>query len=161
MFGSLTFHGWLQPIRMRTWGETDSTIPPVLCRSCTDQSSCLSLSELGCFNGSRNETLLQSCNVFYAYKNLYVVKVKISCFPHFLKLYIFLLLVFQKFLKPKGHFTPTWIPMFLAVLSVPINHKHWDTTVFQIIHQNSSRSAHEYHCLSISQAYLVCVYEHV
>jgi len=161
MFGILTFHGWLQPIRIRTWGETDSNILPVLCRSCTGQSSYLSLNELGRFNGSRNETLLQSCNVFYASKNLYFVKVKLSCFPCFLTLYIFSSLVFQKFLKPKEHFTPTWIPLFLAISSVPINHKHWDATVFQIIHQNLPRSAHEHHCLSISQAYLVCVYEHV
>ena len=132
MFGFLIFHDWFQPIRMRTCGETDSTIFLVLCRPCTAQSSCLSLSEVDCFLAACNETLLQSFNIFYASKNVCILsKLNFHALHAFWSYYTFLLVALRKVLKPKGHFHWKWIPVFLTVSSVPVNHKHRDSTVFQ------------------------------
>ena len=58
---------------------------------------------------------------------------------------IFLLLVLHKFLEPNRHFTVETDANILTVLSVPINRKHWDSTVY--VHNNIIIC--NYHCLDL------------
>jgi len=58
---------------------------------------------------------------------------------------LILLLVFHKFLEPNRHFTMEIHSKILTVLSVPINHKHRDSTVY--VHSNIIIC--NYHCLDL------------
>jgi len=58
---------------------------------------------------------------------------------------IFLLLVFRKFLEPNRHFTVEIDSNILTVLSVAINRKHGDSTVY--VHNNIIIC--NYHCLDL------------
>ena len=58
---------------------------------------------------------------------------------------LILLLVFHKFLEPNRHFTVEIDSKILTVLSVPINRKHRDSTVYA----HSNIIICNYHCLDL------------
>lgn len=45
-----------------------------------------------------------------------------------INVYIYLLQLMHKFLEPKMLLHLQWIPMFMTVLLVPVNHQHWEST---------------------------------
>ena len=63
------YRDWFQQIRKRLHGQQVSSLPFLLCGSLSAESSCLALSKVDCFHASRNETVLQSFGLFYAFKN--------------------------------------------------------------------------------------------
>jgi len=48
--------------------------------------------------------------------------------------FIFLLLVFYQFLNERGVFHCKWIPVFVIVLSVPVNHNSKSSLYSHVIH---------------------------
>ena len=96
-----TFCDWLWWIRMRTrvW-RVSFSILLLLHRSV---KLCLSSDEFDLFNASLNEHLLWSFNIFYASKEwLSFTKNKLPCFWGY---FVFVLLMFYKFLRWNRHFT--------------------------------------------------------
>ena len=73
-------------------------------------------------------TLLQSLNVFYAPKKcLCFIKNKLSCSLR--TFYVFRTRISLSSWKQTGNLPWKWLPMFMAVLSVPINHEYSDCIV--------------------------------
>jgi hypothetical protein len=85
-------------------GHMAGKSPPsflVLFRSLSAVKLCLLLSEINFFSLLWNETLLQSCNVFYVSKKCILLKIDINAF----KVFMFVLLIFLKCFEPNTHFT--------------------------------------------------------
>jgi len=103
----------------------------LLHRSLPGQSVQLALCNINCVNSLWNVTVLRSCNKFYAPKKcLCFIKNKLSCSLR--TFYVFRTRISLSSWKQTGNLPWKWLPMFMAVLSVPINHEHWVSTALHI-----------------------------
>jgi hypothetical protein len=93
-----TFKSWGQ----RGWQGSCPHSSAIVQITLSSVSICLSLSEVDCCHALCNGTCLQICNVFYASKKVFVLK--LSYFLHFCGYFMFLLLLFHMFLQPNCHF---------------------------------------------------------
>lgn len=86
------------------------------------------------------------CKIF-----LILLKINLPASEGFLGHFIFLVLVFQKFLEPNRWFKLKIDPMYMMVLSVPINHRYLDSTVSSFrVYPHFLRHTRSLHRITVS-----------
>lgn len=127
----LTLLDWFQWIRIKSYSRCVSS--PFSCY-CTFHSSSvkfsLSLGEFAYFHALwTDENLLKTFKGFYAFKKCVLLTINLFCL--FSCYFIFLIMLFHKFLKQIGVLKSKWNTVFVIACQFQFHHEHQDSTVFQ------------------------------
>lgn len=127
--------GWIQWMRPRGWWNSCSTSTGIVQITLSSVSLCLSLSEVDHRCSLWNLAPRHSCDIFYASKVcLYVIETYCHSSFAFWTYFVFLLVVFHKFLEPSRHFKFwKWNIMFVMVFSLPHSYILWDFCIWNML----------------------------